>query len=266
MPRYSPTTSPRAGDLRHRSVVMPGQKREARLRARCPGHPRPTRCRNKKGVDGRDKPGHDEKARKKLPAFRSNSLRAFALLSRPDSPHIPAMAKHPGTPKKPVKTPKSKAPSSKASRPDVQPIGPALAELLNPAINRGEAGVGSTTGTRGSEKKVPPSPALPHKGGGRKTPACSRRRIIPGIAAPVAKPPPIARGPRRGERAMMWRSGMRRLPSATAWIAFFQPTLPASGRGLFLPSLRAQRARGGEGRKSGVGVARHSLTGSGFLR
>src|ERR1044072_2517294 len=51
------------------------------------------------------------------------------------------MAKTPGTPKKPPKSPKSKA-----HRPDVQPIGPALAELLNPAINRGESGLGSTTG------------------------------------------------------------------------------------------------------------------------
>jgi excinuclease ABC subunit B len=58
------------------------------------------------------------------------------------------MAKSPDRTKsqKPVKTPKSKAPSSKASRPDVQPIGPALAELLNPAINRGESGLGSGTG------------------------------------------------------------------------------------------------------------------------
>src|SRR5438132_11365784 len=56
------------------------------------------------------------------------------------------MAKNPQTPKKPGKTPKSKAPNSKASRPDVQPIGPALAELLNPAINRGDAGLGSGTG------------------------------------------------------------------------------------------------------------------------
>src|ERR1700710_3151031 len=55
------------------------------------------------------------------------------------------MAKNPQNPKKPGKTPKSKAPSSKASRPDVQPIGPALAELLNPAINRGDAGMGSGT-------------------------------------------------------------------------------------------------------------------------
>jgi excinuclease ABC subunit B len=44
------------------------------------------------------------------------------------------MTKTPDTPKKPAKPPKSKA-----HRPDVQPIGPALAELLNPAINRGDA-------------------------------------------------------------------------------------------------------------------------------
>src|SRR2546421_7276952 len=61
------------------------------------------------------------------------------------------MANNPDHPKKPGKTPKSKAPNSKApnskaSRPDVQPIGPALAELLNPAINRGDAGLGSGTG------------------------------------------------------------------------------------------------------------------------
>jgi excinuclease ABC subunit B len=56
------------------------------------------------------------------------------------------MAKNPKNPKASRKTPKSKTPASKASRPDVQPIGPALAELLNPAINRGESGVGSSTG------------------------------------------------------------------------------------------------------------------------
>src|SRR5215467_11237878 len=64
------------------------------------------------------------------------------------------MAKKPDAPKKPGKTPKSKdpskgpnkAPSSKAHRPEIQPIGPALADLLNPAINRGESGIGSSTG------------------------------------------------------------------------------------------------------------------------
>ena len=72
------------------------------------------------------------------------ALHRIALFSPPDSSHIPAMAKPPDTPKKSGKTPKSKAPNSKASRPDVQPIGPALAELLNPAINRGESGIGSS--------------------------------------------------------------------------------------------------------------------------
>jgi len=51
------------------------------------------------------------------------------------------MAKKPASSDKPGKSPRSKA-----HRPDVQPIAPALAELLNPAINRGESGIGSSTG------------------------------------------------------------------------------------------------------------------------
>src|SRR6516165_8220759 len=111
------------------------------------------------------------------------------------------MAKKPGPPEKSGKSPKSKA-----LRPDVQPIAPALAELLNPAINRGESGIGSCTGLqpppdnsrdrraggeaaahrarastpkdfpqdsgRGADdtsgdvtRDLPPSPALPRKGG-----------------------------------------------------------------------------------------------------
>src|SRR5467141_1514093 len=71
------------------------------------------------------------------------------------------MAKNPDNPKKPGKTPKSRAPSSKASRPDVQPIGPALAELLNPAINRGESGLGSGTGLQ-----PPPDNSKDRRAGG----------------------------------------------------------------------------------------------------
>jgi excinuclease ABC subunit B len=71
------------------------------------------------------------------------------------------MAKNPDHPKKPVKTPKSKAPNSKASRPEVQPIGPALAELLNPAINRGESGIGSSTGLQ-----PPPDNSRDRRSGG----------------------------------------------------------------------------------------------------
>jgi excinuclease ABC subunit B len=53
--------------------------------------------------------------------------------------------------------PKSSAPKSKATRPELQPLGPALAELLNPAINRGTAGLGSGTGPGFAEA---PQPAL----------------------------------------------------------------------------------------------------------
>src|SRR5215469_4143656 len=61
-------------------------------------------------------------------------------------------------PKKP-KTPKT--PKSKAHRPDMQPIAPALAELLNPAINRGESGIGSSTGLQ-----PPPDNSRDRRAGG----------------------------------------------------------------------------------------------------
>src|SRR6187402_3065538 len=50
---------------------------------------------------------------------------------------------------------------SNAHRPDVQPIGPALAELLNPAINRGDAGLGSGTGLQ-----PPPDNSRDRRSGG----------------------------------------------------------------------------------------------------
>src|SRR5258708_39514225 len=54
------------------------------------------------------------------------------------------MAKNPNKPKK-AKDP-ARPTRSKAARPDAAAMGPELADLLNPAINRGEAGVGSQTG------------------------------------------------------------------------------------------------------------------------
>ncbi|HEY4922588.1 MAG TPA: excinuclease ABC subunit UvrB, partial [Xanthobacteraceae bacterium] len=58
------------------------------------------------------------------------------------------MSRSPDDSKKPPKKPRdpAKPTRAKASRPETHPIGPALADLLNPAINRGEAGVGSQTG------------------------------------------------------------------------------------------------------------------------
>ena len=54
------------------------------------------------------------------------------------------MPKPPDSPKKP-KDP-ARPTRAKAARPDLQPLAPALADLLNPAIGRGTAGVGSQTG------------------------------------------------------------------------------------------------------------------------
>jgi excinuclease ABC subunit B len=66
------------------------------------------------------------------------------------------MAKNPDVPKR-----GGKSARSKAGRPDVQPIGPALADLLNPAINRGESGVGSSTGLQ-----PPPDNSFDRRSGG----------------------------------------------------------------------------------------------------
>ena len=71
------------------------------------------------------------------------------------------MAKPPDSGKRPSSGKTPKPPKSKAHRPDVQPIGPALADLLNPAINRGDAGMGSGTGLQ-----PPPSNSKERRSGG----------------------------------------------------------------------------------------------------
>ena len=86
------------------------------------------------------------------------------------------MAKKPDTPKKPGKPPKSKA-----HRPDVQPIAPALAELLNPAINRGDAGMGSGTGLQ-----QPPDNSWDRRAGGEAA-AHRARASTKGTSDDVAK-------------------------------------------------------------------------------
>src|SRR5467141_1472879 len=102
------------------------------------------------------------------------------------------MAKNPDNPKKPGKTPKSKVPNSKAHRPDVQPIGPALAELLNPAINRGESGLGSGTGLQ-----PPPDNSKDRRSGGEA--AMHRaRKSTRGTSEDVAKRDAALSPPPRG--------------------------------------------------------------------
>ena len=127
------------------------------------------------------------------------------------------MAKISDPPKKPGKTPKSKA-----HRPDVQPIGPALAELLNPAINRGDAGMGSGTGLQ-----PPPDNSWDRRAGGEAA-AHRARASTKETGSDVAKkdaslkttrgsaPPNLEselRSPRRGARRA---AGGRNQPRSTS--------------------------------------------------
>jgi excinuclease ABC subunit B len=146
------------------------------------------------------------------------------------------MAKNPKNPKKPVKTPKSKA-----HRPDVQPIGPALAELLNPAINRGDAGLGSGTGLQ-----PPPDNSKDRRSGGeaavhrarastRGTSDDVAKRDAASSQAPPTGYPPHQPSPARGE-------GVEK-----------QARSSDSEGGTSSSPPPAREARGGEG--SGVGGA-----------
>ena len=108
-----------------------------------------------------------------------------ALFSPHSAPHIPLMAKNPDSAKKPPKTPKSKA-----HRPDVQPIGPALAELLNPAINRGDAGMGSGTGLQ-----PPPDNSKDRRSGGEAAIHRARKSTPKGFVEGEPRPTPLQPAP-----------------------------------------------------------------------
>jgi excinuclease ABC subunit B len=148
------------------------------------------------------------------------------------------MAKNPDVPRMPGKTPKSKTPNSKASRPDVKSIGPALAELLNPAINRGESGLGSSTGLQ-----PPPDNSWDRRAGGEAA-AHRARASTRGKRDDVAKhdtsssSPPPNPPPQAGEGSQ--RRARRTDDNDQSGTAQSSP-----------PSAR--EARGGEG--SGVGGA-----------
>src|SRR4249920_1713517 len=127
------------------------------------------------------------------------------------------MAKKPDSPKKTVKTPKSKA-----HRPDVQPIGPALAELLNPAINRGDAGMGSGTGLQ-----PPPDNSWDRRAGGDAA-AHRARASTRGTSDDVA---------RRDASSQGIEHGLAEAPQANYGTAATIPTLdPEIARQLGLPT------------------------------
>ena len=181
-------------------------------------------------------PGH--RRAEATPSFRRLCPADDGLLCRPYQPHICGMAKkseNPTLPESP-ETPKSKAPNSKASRPDVQPIGPALAELLNPAINRGESGMGSGTGLQ-----PPPDNSWDRRAGGEAA-AHRARKSTPKIgddAGSRSSPSPLLSDEARlrakadaGSEASEARSRGRGGGSAgtESWLPP-PPPLPARGRG-----------------------------------
>ena len=142
------------------------------------------------------------------------TIPAFSAACR--GPIFASWRRNPTLPKNP-KTPKSKAPNSKAHRPDVQPIGPALAELLNPAINRGEAGIGSSTGLQ-----PPPDNSWDRRAGGEA--AAHRARASTGNQEDVAKRDAA-------------RHGLEEAPQANYGTSATIPTLdPELARQLGLPT------------------------------
>jgi excinuclease ABC subunit B len=128
------------------------------------------------------------------------------MANTPDPPK--RSGKSPG-----LKVPKSKTPKSKAHRPEVQPIGPALAQLLNPAINRGDAGLGSGTGLQ-----PPPDNSWDRRSGGEAA-AHRARKSTRGKSDATAKrdastSPPFGRGA-TGEDTRAEESGPGEATSAT---------------------------------------------------
>src|SRR5580700_6002495 len=82
-----------------------------------------------------------------LPLSRQSGMTG-ALSSLPDSTHIVAMAKGPNRrdPAKHSKKDPAKPTRAKAARPDAPQLDDSLADLLNPGIGQGTAGLGSQTG------------------------------------------------------------------------------------------------------------------------
>ncbi len=134
-------------------------------------------------------------------------FRIPAALSPPqDSPHIRPMAKSPDTPKK--SKDRARPTRAKASRPDAPPTPEALAELLNPGIARGTAGLGSGTGAQHARVTSP-------QGGEVDRAQRGRERGDDAIESQAPSPAPSARPLPKGER-LEEASGLQP-PPATSW-------------------------------------------------
>ena len=138
------------------------------------------------------------------------------------------MAKKPDTPKKPGKSPRSKA-----HRPEVLPIGPALAELLNPAINRGESGIGSSTGLQ-----PPPDNSRDRRAGGEAAAHRARASTPKEFPQDSSHPMPLRPNPQpAGARKSSEDGGFAEAPQANYGTAATIPMLdPELARQLGLPT------------------------------
>ncbi|WP_338632425.1 excinuclease ABC subunit UvrB [Afipia carboxidovorans] len=121
------------------------------------------------------------------------------------------MAKNPDSPKNPPK-----APRSKARRAAVKPISPALAELLNPAINRGESGIGSTTGLQ-----PPPDNSWDRRSGGEAAIHRARKSTPKTFDADAHHPTP----PQPYSQSQGTQGGMEEKPQAIYGTSATIPTL-----------------------------------------
>ena len=83
---------------------------------------------------------------------------------------------------------------AKAARPDSAPLDPALADLLNPAIGQGRAGVGSQTGIEVA-KRATPSPLVGEGGEGGREAMRSAPTVAKNSATPVRNLPTPTPGP-----------------------------------------------------------------------
>src|SRR3978361_986344 len=130
------------------------------------------------------------------------------------------MAKSPAKPKPQNRS--ARTPKSKAHRPDVQPIGPALAELLNPAINRGDAGMGSGTGLQ-----PPPDNSKDRRSGGEAAIHRARKSTPKDFpAAGSASPMPLRQNPQPpGARHGFEEASQSEFGPATYGTAATIPTL-----------------------------------------
>jgi len=192
------------------------------------------------------------------------------MAKSPDRPSAPK-GRHPA---KHSKKDPAKPTRAKAARPDTPHLDPALAELLNPAIGRGRAGVGSQTGIEPSRSRADtiPSPLTGEgREGGREaksqttTPAQEHSSThVQNLPTPTPNPSPQGGGEQmRARIAAMKPNAAAMQPSLRGMTSCRAPQArPPSGRWESIAAkpkgrgLRCSPIRGSRRRSSAITAAR----------